>query len=73
MSVLQALLQMRWAALRYRTAQMFIGTEMLLLMLILGVGLIHICDEEQTRLKMPYILGIVLTIGTWITVSFLLS
>ena len=79
MNAIHFFLQMRWAAIRYTSfgprpkgAQAYIGFEVILLMLILGIGFEHIGDENRTRSVIPYYLGIVAAIGAWVVVSFLL-
>ena len=77
MSLLHALIQLKWTVIRYRSfgprpasAQMFIGLEVLLLMVILTVGMIHASNEKRTESNVPYYLGITAAIGAWIVVSF---
>ncbi|HEY0795187.1 MAG TPA: hypothetical protein VGD64_05355 [Acidisarcina sp.] len=77
LSVFHALVQLRWAALRYRSfgprplgAQAVIAVEVLLLMVIFTVGMMHVSDEESTSSSGRYYLGIVTAVGAWIVVSF---
>lgn len=79
LSVLHALVQLRWAALRYRSfgprplgAQAFIAVEVLLLMIIFTVGMMHVSDEESTQSSGGYYLGIAAAVGAWIVVSFVI-
>lgn len=79
LSLLHALVQLRWAALRYRSfgprplgAQAFIAAEVLLLMVIFTVGMMHVSDEESTQPSGGYYVGIAAAVGAWIVVSFVI-
>lgn len=79
LSALHGLLQLRWVAIRYRSfgprplaAKAYIGSEVLLLMVILTVGMIHICNRESSETKTRYYLGIAAAVAAWIVVSFVL-
>lgn len=80
-SVTQGLLQIRWTAIRYRTfgghrpplAQVFLGGQGILLMLVVAVGYILICDEDRKRSATTYWLGMLAAVGCWISACFLLQ
>jgi hypothetical protein len=76
-SALHGLLQLRWVAIRYKSfgprplaAEAYIGSEVLLVMVVLTVGMSHICNRESSEAKARYYLGILAVVVAWIVVSF---
>lgn len=53
-------------------AEAFIGLEVVLVMLVFGLGFVHLCDKDRTRSMVPYLLGILVAVGAWVLASFVL-
>jgi hypothetical protein len=78
-SALHGLLQLRWAVIRYRSfgqrpfaAQAYIGSEVLLLMVIFTVGMVRVSNRESPESRARYYMGIAAAVGAWIVVSFVI-
>ncbi len=80
LSALHGVLQLRWVGIRYRAfgrprplaAKAYIGSEVLLLMVIFTIGMIHISDRESSEPKARYYSGITAAVVAWIAVSFVI-
>ncbi len=78
LSVLHAVLQTGWTALRYRTygprplaAQAFIVIEGVILMVIFTMGMTHISNQESSEPKGRYYIGIAVVVVAWVVAAFI--